>query len=321
MKQYIKWFAKLLLLALILVIVDFGVGRLDNYVFKVDSKSNPDYLTNVSKLQDEIIIVGSSTANHHYISQRIQDSLGMSVYNAGLDGAFFIFQNCVINYLMETSNPSYIIWEIGEDCLSDNMPQSREYQKMAVLYPYYDNEYIHTAVDNRDNWQRYRMKSNVFRDNSSMIHDVLTSVNSIWRKNSNDSNIADSVNKGYRPLPNTGYDYPDVGCDSVAEFVNTEKVLRLRNTIHACKEKGIQIIFTSSPRHYDADLLSLKQVGELKRIAIEENVPYLDFYSYKPIALNDSLFKDCDHLNERGAEAYMDVFIPALRSEILKLSN
>ncbi|MBP9993466.1 MAG: hypothetical protein KBT67_00780 [bacterium] len=313
MKQYIKWFAKLLLLALILVIVDFGVGKLANYVFRIDNMTNPGYISRVTSCNDDIIIIGSSTANHHYISRQIQDSIGMNVYNAGLDGAFFIFQNCVINYLLEYNQPKYILWEIGEDCLSDNMVNGSEYQLVNLLYPYYNDDYIHRAIDDLDDWQWLRMKSNIFCDNSNMIHDVLTVFTRIHKGYPKTSMLNEDINQGYKPLPNTGYEYPLLKSDSVAEYINFQKVEMFRNTINQCKNKGVRIIITSSPRHYDAVLLSSKQACELRRIAKEENVPYMNFYNYHPISNQNYYFKDCDHLNSNGAEAYMEVFIPELK--------
>lgn len=317
MKQYLKWFAKLILLALVLLIADFAVGKLDDYVFHLDSNSNPDYITNLIKMDDDMIIIGSSTASHHYIPTRIQDSLGLTVYNAGLDGAFFIFQNCAINYLVQQNPPRYILWEIDEDCLSDNMPQSREYQKMQELYPYYNNNYIHNAIDGRDEWQKYRMLSKIYRDNSSMVNDVKIGILSLTHRLSRASTVFQDSIKGYKPLPSTGYDYPELETLKVDEYVNPMKIEILKNTIHSCKKSGVKIIFTSSPRHYNADLLSLQQARKLKQIASEEEIPYLIFYNYFPLAGKSSFFKDNDHLNSNGTEAYMDVFIPALKRELL----
>ena len=308
-----KWLAKVLLLAVIIIVFDIAVGKWDSFIYStVDIKTNPDYITKISNCKDDILIIGSSTARHHYIPQKIQDSLGISVYNAGLDGAFFIFQNCVINYLLDNNTaPAYILWEIGDDCLSGIKTQGLEYQQMDILYPCYSYDYIHKAIDGHDVWQKYRMLSNMYRSNSNMLHDMLASINVALRGRPQAQYILDSC-RGYNPLPNDGYVYPVMKCDSVEEFVDSERVDMLIQTIHKCKDCGVRLIFTSSPRYYDADLLSLKQARELRRIAQEENIPYLDYYHNCDIVSNNTYFKDNDHLNARGAEAYMDVFIPAL---------
>jgi len=312
MKQFTKWFGKLLLLALIVAMADFGVGKIDSFIRGRDNDVNLDYLTRITSGHEDILIIGSSIASHHYIPAQIQDSLGLTCYNAGLDGAFFVFQNCAINYLLENNQPKYILWEIGEDCLSDNIPKSREYQKMNLLYPYYSNEYIHHAVDSRDCWQKYRMLSKMYCANSNMIHDVLSVIDFI-RNRKPTKQIGREKKLGYVPLENNGYDYPAIECDSAGEYVNPEKLEMLRNTIIACKKHDVQLIFTSSPRHYDADLLSSLQSVALRRFAEEEGIPYIDFYNFESISDNNTYFKDCDHLNARGAEAYMEVFIPEIK--------
>lgn len=319
MKQYIKWIAKGLLLIIILAIIDKGIGKVGLFVKAIDSKSIPDYVTRVSSCDDDILIIGSSTANHHYISCQIQDSLGMSVSNFGLDGAFFIFQNCVINYLLDSIAPKYILWEIGEDCLSDNTPRFREYQMMYKLYPYYSSsKYIRKAIDDYDTWQRLRMMSDMYCDNSNMIHDMLV-LSNVIRHGVPKTKKVEDPERGYKPLPNMGYVYPEIISDSTMEYTNPRKCEMLVHTIQKCKQRGVQIIFTSSPRHYDADLLSLQQAKELRRIAKEEGIPYLDFYHYEEISTDSTFFKDCDHLNANGAEAYMDVFIPSLKQVLMDL--
>lgn len=43
-----------------------------------------EYIAN--KATDDIIILGSSSATHHYVLQIIEDSLGLSCYNCGEEG-------------------------------------------------------------------------------------------------------------------------------------------------------------------------------------------------------------------------------------------
>ena len=49
-----------------------AVGRISHIVYE----DTPD-----------VLILGSSRAEHHYVSTILADSLGMNVYNAGIDGA------------------------------------------------------------------------------------------------------------------------------------------------------------------------------------------------------------------------------------------
>ena len=320
MKKFFIAFTRLVLVLAIVVVIDFAVGKLDGFVFIHENQVNPDYITKVSTCNDDILIIGSSTARHHYIPQRIQDSLGLSVYNAGFDGTFFIIQNCVINHLLDYTTPHFIIWEIGEDCLSDNMSLSREYQHMDILYHYYEEPYIQDAVNKRDKWQNFRMLSNMYRDNSNIVHDFLMLVNLICQKSLN-VGIDKNDLRGYNPLPNEGYQYPEIANVSIAEFVNSNRCEMLINTLHKCKNHDVKVIFTSSPRHYRPDVLLTKQFKELCRIAQQETIPYLIYYQYDGISNVNDYFKDCDHLNAKGTEAYMSVFIPSLKQALWELDK
>lgn len=49
------------------------------------------------KRQAEVLILGPSTANHHFDCQILKDSLGMTCYNAGRDGQNIIYNAMVLD--------------------------------------------------------------------------------------------------------------------------------------------------------------------------------------------------------------------------------
>ena len=47
----------------------------------------------LNEVNTPIVIVGSSRAAHHYVTQMVEDSIGMPTYNVARDGCFFSY-NC-----------------------------------------------------------------------------------------------------------------------------------------------------------------------------------------------------------------------------------
>ena len=84
MKSFI---IKILVFAVLMLAVDMSIGK----VFAILQDRAPygnwqrfRYIND--EMRDDILIMGSSRASHHYVPKIIEDSLGMSCYNCGVDG-------------------------------------------------------------------------------------------------------------------------------------------------------------------------------------------------------------------------------------------
>lgn len=323
MNRYLIWFCKSIIIVVCLVCIDYGVGKVADFVEKVHAQNAPSFVENVLSRRDDIIIIGSSTANHTYISNDIRDSIGLSVFNAGKDGRFFVSQNCLINLILDNYSPRYILWEIGEHSLSDNFGKDREFQSETDYYPYYSNPYIKEVYDKKDSYNRWRMMSNMYKDNSNIFVDVYHVINQlILKKNrpgdGNKSMRKDGDNNGYSPLTDGGMeDIQKITFPISIDNINEDKVSMLIGTINRCKSNGVKIIFTSSPRYYIPNVLQTKSYLKLKDIANIEGIPILNFYTCDSVVSKSEYFRDNDHLFEQGSEDFMSIFIPELKRVLL----
>ena len=81
-----KFIVNIIIFFAIIWVADIGLGAiLDKIAY--NAKSGGQQINNhiTYKANEEIIIMGSSRASHHYIPQIINDSLKMSSYNMGQD--------------------------------------------------------------------------------------------------------------------------------------------------------------------------------------------------------------------------------------------
>lgn len=255
----------------------------------------------VEKVLSDVVIVGSSTASHHYIPEVMEKELNLSVYNCGIDGCFFLQQTELIYLLLQRHHPKIIIWEIGEHPLSTAV--EKEYQSINRFYPFYYIQHTKEFVDGKDVYQKYRMLSQLYRHNST-LH---TYVFEMLRQPS-----LQSLN-GYIPLE-ARKNFPSMITSIENGKIDARRIDVLNNTIDLCRESGILLVVTSSPRYYSESILDSKDYRMLIEFLQKKDVPYVDFFSI--FKTKPELFYDNDHLNDDGTRKYMDLFVPELKKII-----
>lgn len=260
----------------------------------------------IDRSYEDIIILGSSTASHHYISQRIEDSTDLTTYNCAMDGHFFVYQNALIHMMLKRHQPKVLIWEIGEHFLST--PRDLEYQSMNDLYPYYGDEYVKELIDKKDRFQKYRMVSHLYRYNSTLFQAayLLTKPRHFV--------------KGFVPLETSDVKSTIMveDIDSIHNIIDPNKSEMFLETMKLLNEKNVFLVITSSPRNYHNRTLNTTDYKQLLLLIEENHIPYINTFSL--FTGDTTLFRDADHLNETGANKYMDEFIPKLE-DLLRENN
>lgn len=310
-KSLLSFILKILIIVLIIGGVDFLGGEINRmFQFAVCEKfpSNIGSKTyySINRSKEDIIIIGASNASHHYIPQMISDSVGLTVYNCGQDGHFFIFSNCIINTLLNRYSPKYIIWEIGDDCLSPHFDVKYEYQSINDLYPYYDLVFVKNVINNMGIKQRIKMLSRLYRYNSTLdglIYPFLKTQN---------------FDHGYVPIENSGYKFPTIKNDLIESEINSNKIRMFKNTLVNCKKHNTNVIITSSPCFAINNTKNTIQYTTLVQICEEYNVPFIDFSEIDIFLQDSTYFKDNIHMNDKGARKYMEYFIPELKKVMNK---
>lgn len=309
-RDLIRYLLNFLVFAVIFVAVDKVAGSGLGFLQQKSFEKNPDRFEvraryAIEKAESEIDIIGASDASHSYISQMIEDSLYLSTFNYGKDGCFFIYQNCLINMMLEKHLPKIILWEIGKDCLSTTPAKKvTEWQSICDFYPYYDkNVFCNQLIDHKGTLQRWYMLSNLYRYNSKALTILEPFI------------VTETVpdTKGYLAIANTGYNYPEFNTSETKDNLDTWKVELLKSTLDFCKAKDVTVIFCFSPYFGNLGYDKTLQYKELMTIAENYGVDAID-YSSNPLFMSDAtLFKDPRHLNDKGAHLYMEHFIPDLK--------
>lgn len=299
-----KFLLKVLFFFTCVVVMDFVLGCAFSWFrchAKGGSTANCEYIANQSK--DDVIILGSSRAAHHYIPQIIVDSLGISCYNCGEEGNGIILAYGRYKMLTERYMPKIILYEITPDY--DYLAREDNAKFLGYLRQYYSKKCIRDLFDDFDDqWSNLKMCSKMYQNTQKLLPNIIDNI--IYRDN----------RKGYAPL----YGKIDVNKTKPAVDrpfeIDTLKLSYIEQLIKDAQKNEISLLFMISPRYNENEDLSKYEPVLL--LCQKYNVPFLNFKNYKPIALNPEYFQDIGHMNSKGAEAYTNMLVREVLNNYLE---
>ena len=183
-----KFVLKVLLFFTCVVVMDYAFGQFFSYLrahAKGGSTANCEYIAN--RANEDIIILGSSRATHHYVPQIIEDSLGLSCYNCGEEGNGVILAYGRLKMLTNRYKPKLILYEITSGYDYELFEANTKY--LGYLRQYYDKEGIKELFDDFDDeLSSLKMKSKMYQNTSRLLPNLL------------DNAIMRDIHQGYDPL-------------------------------------------------------------------------------------------------------------------------
>jgi len=298
-----KFISKVGLFFLLIAIVDIVFGYTMGAITKridIGGAGRNNYICD--KMTDDVLIFGSSRAEHHYNAQMISDSLGVSCYNAGEGGCGIILAYGRLLMILERCTPKTIIYEVtpGFDYLygDDN------HKYLGRLKQKYDRFGVDSIFWDVDPTERYKMISRMYRHNSSFLQNLMV----YFLRMSTDTGI-----KGFRPI-NEEMDTMKIRADkkqydSKEGYVYDSLKIRYLNKFME-KTKDMKLVFVVSPMWYGQDTLVLEPI---KQICEKRNTCIIDFSNSPKYVHHNEYFKDGTHLNARGADEFTKDLIIELK--------
>ena len=305
--NYLIFGKKLLILIVILIISDFIAGKALSYLyFKQSSGTKFRTTYTLDSTNAEVLILGSSRASHHYDTQLLSDSLGLSVYNAGRDGTNIIYSNAIIRSVLKRYHPKLVILDINSSEFY-NVPTRDE--NLVSLLPYYSlHPELETFIKSRSELEYIKLLSQVYPFNST----VVSSLSGLRRKSEIDIN-------GYLPIEGN-LESDDFDTLDFNKFIYSNNLNKnFLDIIHACKESNVRLLIVQSPR-YDK-YLNDKCELELASISQKNQVVYSSYINDSTFVYNKDLFKDQSHLNSKGAILFTNSLLKQLRPLINQKVN
>lgn len=296
-----KFVCKILLFLALMVVVDATSGKVFEYLrahAKGGSTANNEYISN--RATEDVIIMGSSRATHHYNPDIISNSLGLSCYNCGEEGNGIVLAYGRFKMLTGRYKPRLIIYEVMPGY--DYYQQEPNSKYLGYLRPYYNKQGLRELFDDFDDGlSSLKMQSYLYQNNSRLLQNVVDNV--ITRDN----------NKGFSVL----YGHLDttrlrIGPEMENKMLlDTLKINYMKKLCKEAKEKGIPFVMAISPVYKNAEKPNV--YFEAERICREMSVPLIDYRDYRPISEDPSCFQDKIHMNSKGANAYTFAVVDKLK--------
>ncbi|MDH8700874.1 hypothetical protein M2138_000208 [Dysgonomonadaceae bacterium PH5-43] len=296
----------LLSIIAIVITIDTGLGWFMNIYSSKNSLpgdySKIDYL--MKSANEDMIIVGSSTAINAFIPQIIEDSLNITCFNGGCNAQFMPFFRCITENVLSRHKPKHLVLSIRPDELYYN-----HNGRINLLNIYYNkgNKSIDEIVEENNGYKTTFLASNLYRYNTISWRILLSKLSSV-------DNMGD---KGYVPhsIPSIAPQLDDYRENLRRYKANRTTFNNLLAIADMCKNAEVDLIIVLTPiysRLYDNedDLISLKII---KEVCTEYNLRLIN-NSQNTLFLNSpDLFYDNNHLNYLGSKIHTEMFIEQIR--------
>jgi len=306
--KYLKFVLKIIALILLVVLIDQLIGReLEHLYFKQESGLyfRTTYVMDSTKA--DIIVFGSSRANHHYVPQVFEDSLGMSFYNAGRDGNFLLFNYATFLSLTKRYTPKIIIFDVNP---SDILKNNLGYERLSSLLPYYrTHREVRPIVELRSNFEKQKLLSAIYPYNSSLLTILVGNLELNKKRKADD--------RGYVPVYGEIDIEPKLEKNETFSELDTLSIQYLNEIASICREKEILLFLVYSPIYW-TDKNALTD-SVFNSTASKYGFCYLNYSLDSNFILKKNLFKDMAHLNHNGAVSFSNIIITDIWKNQLNL--
>lgn len=266
----------------------------------------------LNEVSAPVVIIGSSRASHHYVTQIIEDSLDMETYNVGLNGCYFSNNLAVLNSILDRYCPEIIIWEINRDYFLAGSEDPIE-----SLYPYYNKNRNITALikEKEKTGVLFCLKSALYRYNSNILY-----ISANWLRGQIKGNIykLDSK-KGYEPLASKEWKEENDYSGKNRNVIDTLKIRQLGESLKRAQMGGVELILVESPYFSTGSSNEpLDPKNAILDAAVKNHIVYIDNTQLDQIVKRKEYFYDRVHLSNEGAEKYTELFVDQLQEILLK---
>ncbi len=284
-----KLFINFLLVAAVVAVLDFALGKvLRHFYFRESSGLHYRTTYSMEKADAEILIFGSSRANHHYVPEVFADSLGLTFYNTGRDGNGIFYQAALLKSVLKRYTPKVIILDYAGD-----FGKGRQvYDNLSSLLPYYQSHpEIRQEVNLRSPYESVKLLSGIYPYNSQLLTIAVGNLDMNKKRKSD--------NKGYVPLETEHPVVKEYFNSLIQQPVDSNKIESLREFVRVAKASGTRFVVVYSPLYQEHKRYWEIEICET--ICKEAGVPFWDYSRDSFFVQQPDLYYDPVHLNHKGA--------------------
>lgn len=292
-----KFIHKLSLLIFLIFIVDYIVGQVLTYIDNCnESEKSNNYI--MSRVNQDILIFGSSRAYRHYDTRIISESLGMTCFNCGQTGQGVIHNYALLSAITGRYIPKLIIYDIYP--LADFL-QGDNIRYIKDFLPYKDNKVILKVLLRVDNMVKIKSFSKMFCYNDICNNMLLTFLKLLPDEECMNGFVPTNKKMDVKKLKLSS------GCTDTFDNL---KLKFLRDFLQISNKT--KIVLVMSPIWYGEDKKNVKLANMLAK---KYNIPFIDFTANTKYVHNNEYFYDGIHMNSEGAKAFTKDLIKQMQKK------
>lgn len=296
-----KFFKYFVLVSIFVMVVDLFNRLFYDYMYSNIPQSSPLNLNYGFQLQQDwpnILVLGASRAKRSYKPKLISDSLGVSVFNMGKDGAGILYYYLCLQSAIQSKNLKCVVLEMDKNPL---LHEWLETDATSFMPFYWKNDNVKTVVNHIKGWEaKYIACSSLCQFNS-----CLSDTYKCWFIKRHDDS-------GYEPLQYTGKPalVKTEQAHNGMKFVPDSVAIDYFNKcVKLCEDNNVKLVVADSPT-----LLDNSDIDEfLSQYCTDNNILFWNFSNYHPIVSDKRLFANENHLNDKGAEYYSSIITNQLK--------
>lgn len=284
MKKFLIYTAKIILLIILMgILLD---GLFTAIFMQSQNRGKIETVFNSKAQNLDVLILGSSRANNHFVSQMFEDK-GLKTFNYGMSGGHLFEASLMLKLMIERNYTiKYIILEADL-----NLSNDKESEGISAMFlPYIHNsEVIKNHFKDQENFNelfylpfyryiKYGAKIGPREVFFTAIHKKTNSLDNLgyypleFKKNANMKGNITNLN----PLSNNKY-YEEIK--------------------NICKTNNINFIPVMTP--VCENEIGMNYFDKVKKA-------YPEIYNYENVVIENKYFSSCGHLNDAGAKKFTD---------------
>ena len=253
------------------------------------------------KLNADVWVIGSSRARAHIDSKVLEDSLGMNVYNLGLDGYTFDMQYCRFKLAMaKNKKPAYIIHSLDYGTFTKNP----ELYQPEQFTPYFNEPILTKNMRDYAGFNSWDYSLPLVRfvgQHEQILHALKISL----RPSGNKGNRYKGFYSTYIPWTNE-FEEARKKNPHLIQPVDTGYQRLFEQYLQEVNKLGIKLIFVFSPVYIEGQEYisnSKDLLHTFSTYSKKHHIPFFD-YSNDSICFNKSFYYNTTHLQKSGADVF-----------------
>lgn len=294
-----KFAIRLFIFLILAIFLDICVGKVLSKIRDMNHGGDVYRIGFImNKMHDDIIIMGSSRAVHHYNPFIIQDRTGLSCTNCGFDGNGIIMMYALWKEISNRYYPKVLIYDVTSSFDYDIEYDNHRY--LSRLKPFYrSNPGIDSVFWEVDQNEKYKMYASAYQYNSNCMDILAGWIYPLY------------IDKGKGYKPTSGIIDTTLIINKIPIFASKMqkydplKLAYFQKLIDETKGKT-KLIFVVSPYFLSGKKNETNPITELCK---KNGVIFLDFSSLEGISQNPKMFVDNMHLNNVGATFFTKLVV------------